>query len=123
MPRAMNRAPDPSFAYRYSDLTTLPPTSTDCLTQWRSGCRVTIHYEQHIHQAQAVTPGEPYRHPEPGERHDDDRERHRYPDCARDRARRAADIREWLRTFTNDRGGQIRIGKGQAPTSPRSTCC
>jgi len=24
---------------------------------------------------------------------------------------------------TNDRGGQIRIGKGQAPTSPRSTCC
>ena len=24
---------------------------------------------------------------------------------------------------TNDRGGQIRTGKGQAPTSPRSTCC
>jgi len=24
---------------------------------------------------------------------------------------------------TNDRGGQIRIGRGKEPTSPRSTCC
>jgi hypothetical protein len=48
-PAAAGRAPDPSFAYRYSDLATPAPTATDCLTQWRSGCRVTIHYERHIH--------------------------------------------------------------------------
>ena len=48
-PVAAGRAADPSFAYRYADLTTLPPTSTDCVTQWRSGCRVTIHYEAHSH--------------------------------------------------------------------------
>src|SRR5690348_17367926 len=66
--------------------------------------QVENYREQHIRQAQAVAPGKPYRHPEPGERHDDDRERHRYPDCARDRARRAADIREWLRTFITGSG-------------------
>jgi hypothetical protein len=37
-PVAAGRPADPSFAYRYADLTTLPPTSTDCVTQWRSGC-------------------------------------------------------------------------------------
>jgi hypothetical protein len=66
--------------------------------------QVENYREQHIRQAQAVTPGKPYRHPEPGKRHDDDRERRRYPDCARDRARRAADIREWLRTFITGSG-------------------
>jgi hypothetical protein len=48
-PVAAGRAADPSFAYRYADLTTLTPTTTDCVTQWHSGCRVTIHYERHIH--------------------------------------------------------------------------
>ncbi len=48
-PVAANRAPDPSFAYRYADLQTPAPTSPDCTTGWRAGCRATIHYEQHIH--------------------------------------------------------------------------
>jgi hypothetical protein len=75
-----------------------------------------------------VAPGEPYRHPEPGERHDDDRERHRYPDRARDRARQAAGVREWLRafitgselishrgrSFLGDAGKRTKHGNGQA---------
>jgi len=48
-PVAAGRAPDASFAYKYSDLDTLAPTSSDCVTVWRSGCRITIHYEKHIH--------------------------------------------------------------------------
>ena len=48
-PVAANRAPDPSFAYRYADLQTPAPTSADCTTGWRAGCRATIHYESHIH--------------------------------------------------------------------------
>ena len=48
-PATAGRAPDPSFAYRYADLDTLPPTSPDCVTAWRSGCRGTIHYEAHVH--------------------------------------------------------------------------
>ena len=48
-PVKAGRAPDPSFAYRYSDLETLPPTSVACTTKWQSGCRTTIHYERHIH--------------------------------------------------------------------------
>ena len=48
-PVAANRAPDPSFAYLYADLDTPAPTSADCMTGWRAGCRATIHYERHIH--------------------------------------------------------------------------
>jgi hypothetical protein len=48
-PVAANRAPDPSFAYRYADLQTPAPTSAPCMTAWGAGCRATIHYEQHIH--------------------------------------------------------------------------
>jgi hypothetical protein len=55
--------------------------------------------EQDVCEVQAVAPCEPYRHPKAAERHDDDRERHRYPDRARDRVRRAAGVREWLRAF------------------------
>jgi hypothetical protein len=43
------RAPDASFTYPYSDLDTPAPTSADCVTGWRAGCRITIHYERHIH--------------------------------------------------------------------------
>jgi len=44
------RAPDASFAYLYSDLATAAPASpADCSTTWQAGCRITIHYEQHIH--------------------------------------------------------------------------
>ena len=48
-PVAANRAPDPSFSWRYADLQTPAPTTADCTTGWRAGCRATIHYEQHIH--------------------------------------------------------------------------
>jgi hypothetical protein len=48
-PVAAGRAPDPSFQYSYADLVTKAPTSPACVTSWQSGCRITIHYEQHIH--------------------------------------------------------------------------
>jgi hypothetical protein len=48
-PVAAGRAPDAAFEYSYSDLDTLAPTASDCVTTWRSGCRITIHYEKHIH--------------------------------------------------------------------------
>lgn len=41
------RPKDVSFAYLYSDLTTLSPTT--CTGAWNSLCRTVIHYEQHIH--------------------------------------------------------------------------
>lgn len=43
------RAKDPSFAYRYSQLTTAAPTSSACATAWANTCRTIIHYETHIH--------------------------------------------------------------------------
>jgi hypothetical protein len=44
------RLADASFAYAYTDLTTPPPTSVNCITQpWDSGCRIVINYETHIH--------------------------------------------------------------------------
>ena len=48
-PVAAGRAPDPGFRYDYVDLQTPAPTATDCVTSWRAGCRITIHYERHIH--------------------------------------------------------------------------
>ena len=48
-PVAAGRAPDAAFEYSYSDLDTPAPTSSDCVTSWRAGCRITIHYERHIH--------------------------------------------------------------------------
>ncbi|MGB7903218.1 MAG: hypothetical protein WCF43_00910, partial [Steroidobacteraceae bacterium] len=48
-PVAAGRAPDAAFAYDYLDLETPAPTSADCVTAWRAGCRITIHYERHIH--------------------------------------------------------------------------
>jgi hypothetical protein len=44
------RLADPSFAYAYTDLTTAPPTTVNCITQaWDSSCRIIINYEMHIH--------------------------------------------------------------------------
>lgn len=44
------RMPDPEFAYAYTDLTTPPPTTVNCITQpWDSNCRIVINYETHIH--------------------------------------------------------------------------
>jgi len=48
-PVASGRPPDASFDYSYADLQTPAPTSPDCITGWRAGCRATIHYERHIH--------------------------------------------------------------------------
>jgi hypothetical protein len=48
-PATSGRAPDAAFAYDYVDLDTPAPTAADCVTNWRAGCRITIHYEQHVH--------------------------------------------------------------------------
>jgi hypothetical protein len=48
-PSAAGRPADASFDWNYLDLTTAAPTSSDCLSAWRAGCRITIHYERHIH--------------------------------------------------------------------------
>jgi hypothetical protein len=48
-PAAAGRPADTSFAYRYADLDTPAPTTSDCEATWRAGCRITIHYEKHIH--------------------------------------------------------------------------
>jgi hypothetical protein len=48
-PVAAGRPADTGFAYRYTDLTTPIPTSGDCLDNWAGHCRITIHYEAHIH--------------------------------------------------------------------------
>ncbi len=48
-PVAAGRAPDAPFSYDYADLGTPAPTTPDCVLSWRSGCRITIHYERHIH--------------------------------------------------------------------------
>jgi hypothetical protein len=48
-PVAAGRPADAPFDYDYADLTTPAPTSPDCVTSWRAGCRITIHYERHIH--------------------------------------------------------------------------
>jgi hypothetical protein len=56
-PVASGRAPDPSFAYRYAQLTTpvpLPPTSAGCQSAWNALCRITIHYPDHIHPIWSV---------------------------------------------------------------------
>ncbi|MEZ5550577.1 MAG: hypothetical protein R3E82_06805 [Pseudomonadales bacterium] len=43
------RAPDPSFDYSYTDLTTTPPVDPGCVTNWTALCRIVINYETHIH--------------------------------------------------------------------------
>ena len=48
-PVAAGRPADAGFAYRYTDLSTPIPTSGDCLETWAGHCRITIHYETHIH--------------------------------------------------------------------------
>ena len=48
-PVAAGRPADADSDDNYADLTTPAPTTSDCIVGWRSGCRVTIHYEKHIH--------------------------------------------------------------------------
>ena len=46
---ASGRAPDASFAWKYADLTTPPPTTAECGARWTPQCRITINYIRHIH--------------------------------------------------------------------------
>jgi hypothetical protein len=46
---AAGRAKDASFAWRYADLATPAPVSSDCQAAWNSLCRIIINYEDHIH--------------------------------------------------------------------------
>jgi hypothetical protein len=46
---AAGRVKDTSFAWRYADLATPAPASTECQTAWNSLCRIIINYEGHIH--------------------------------------------------------------------------
>lgn len=48
------RSADPSFALRYADLETTPPTLEACLQGWSAACRITINYEEHIHPLWSV---------------------------------------------------------------------
>jgi hypothetical protein len=48
------RAKDASFAYNYSDLSTLPPVDPGCVNNWISSCRIVIHYPDHIHPVWSV---------------------------------------------------------------------
>lgn len=43
------RAPDVSFAYQYSALSTTPPVDPGCVTNYNATCRVVVNYESHIH--------------------------------------------------------------------------
>jgi hypothetical protein len=46
---AAGRPPDAAFSWRYTDLSTPAPTRPECATAWSAACRITIHYERHIH--------------------------------------------------------------------------
>ena len=48
------RAPDPDFEYRYQDLSTAAPSNSACLPSWQANCRITPHYQDHIHSIWAV---------------------------------------------------------------------
>lgn len=48
------RAADAPFEYRYQDLSTAAPINSACAPQWQANCRITIHYQDHIHPIWAV---------------------------------------------------------------------
>ncbi|MFT7245075.1 MAG: hypothetical protein ACI82A_002440 [Candidatus Azotimanducaceae bacterium] len=48
------RAADAPFEYRYQDLSTAAPTNSACTPLWQANCRITIHYQDHIHPIWAV---------------------------------------------------------------------
>ncbi|MBI1195904.1 MAG: hypothetical protein GC138_08665 [Gammaproteobacteria bacterium] len=43
------RPKDAPMAYRYGDLATPAPVSSDCQSAWNSRCRIVINYETHVH--------------------------------------------------------------------------
>ncbi|MEO0974881.1 MAG: hypothetical protein AAFX85_17470, partial [Pseudomonadota bacterium] len=51
---AAGRAADTSFALRYADLETVPPTLQACLQEWSAACRITVNYEEHLHPIWSV---------------------------------------------------------------------
>jgi hypothetical protein len=53
-PAASGRPKEPSFAWRYADLTTPSPTTADCATRWTPQCRITISYIRQVHQLWAA---------------------------------------------------------------------
>ncbi|MEM9171291.1 MAG: hypothetical protein AAGA84_01165 [Pseudomonadota bacterium] len=53
-PAAAGRAPDASYQFRYTELTTLAPTTLACQQNWDATCRSTIHYQDHIHPIWSV---------------------------------------------------------------------
>lgn len=48
------RAADAPFEYRYQDLSTAAPINSACVPLWQANCRITIHYQDHIHPIWAV---------------------------------------------------------------------
>jgi len=48
------RAADAPFEYRYQDLSTTAPINSACSPLWQANCRITIHYQDHVHLIWAV---------------------------------------------------------------------
>ena len=48
------RAKDASFTFDYADLSSTPPVDPGCVTNWNASCRITVHYEPHVHPLWAV---------------------------------------------------------------------
>ena len=48
------RTADAPFEYRYQDLSTAAPINSACSPLWQANCRITIHYQDHIHPVWAV---------------------------------------------------------------------
>lgn len=48
------RAADAPFQFRYQDLSTAAPANSGCLPSWNANCRITPHYENHIHSIWGV---------------------------------------------------------------------
>lgn len=48
------RTPDVEFSYRYQDLSTPAPSNSACAPTWQSNCRITPHYQDHIHPIWSV---------------------------------------------------------------------
>ncbi len=46
--------PDASYEFDYQSLSSPAPVSASCLGSWQASCRITIHYEDHIHPLWSV---------------------------------------------------------------------
>ncbi len=50
------RTPDPGFRLGYADLGTPAPVDPACVSAWSAGCRIVIHYEEHIQPLWELNP-------------------------------------------------------------------